>query len=378
MVRSPSTQRDAASGESLPRPVVLLLGGAGAVLVIAGVHLLANLVAPVFLALMLTIAAYPLRPLLTRRGVPGWLAGLVTMLVIYLTLAALVVSILISGGRFVRLIPSYESEWHQALGKVTGWLADRGFDAAALNDTRDRTNLDGLVNAVSALLGGLAGMTSALALVVTMVFFMNIDGGWFSERVLHLSGPRRPVAESLALFASGTRRYLVVSTVFGLIVAVFDSVALVWIGVPGAALWGVLAFVTNYVPNIGFVIGILPPTILGLLEGGPGMALTVVVAYVVINFVIQSMLQPRIVGSVVGLSGTVTMLSLVFWAFTLGALGALMAVPLTLLAKALLVDADPRMAWLASLLTQHEPSYRGRASERRGAAATTVSRRAAP
>ena len=147
---------------------------------------------------------------------------------------------------------------------------------------------------------------------------MTLDGGWFSERLLHLPGARRPLAEALGLFASGTRRYLVVSTVFGLIVAVFDTLALVWIGVPGAALWGLLAFVTNYVPNIGFVIGIVPPTVLALLEGGPAMALTTVIAYVVISMVIQSMIQPKIVGSVVGLSGTVTMLSLVFWAFTLG------------------------------------------------------------
>jgi predicted PurR-regulated permease PerM len=99
------------------------------------------------------------------------------------------------------------------------------------------------------------------------------------------------------------------------------------------------------------VIGIVPPTVLALLEGGPAMALTTVVAYVVINLVIQSMIQPRIVGSVVGLSGTVTMLSLVFWAFTLGAIGALMAVPLTLLSKAVLVDADPRSAWMVPLIS---------------------------
>lgn len=363
MVTPPSTLRAAASGGPLPRPTLLLLGAAGAVLVVAGVHGMANLVGPVFLALVLTVAAHPLRMLLIRRGVPGWLAGLVMMLVIYLTLAALAVSLLISGARFAQLVPEYESEWDRGVGRAATWLTEHGLDPAGLDGMREQLDLGRLVDAVAGLIGGLVGVTSTLALVVMVVFFMTIDGGWFSERVLHLPGSRRPLGEALALFASGTRRYLVVSTVFGLIVAVFDTVALLWIGVPGAALWGVLAFVTNYVPNIGFVIGIVPPTVLALLEGGPGMALATVTAYVVINMVIQSMIQPRIVGNVVGLSGTVTMLSLVFWAFTLGALGALMAVPLTLFAKALLVDADPRMAWLGPLLTTHEPGYRERAPE---------------
>jgi AI-2 transport protein TqsA len=287
------------------------------------------------------------------------------MLVIYLTLAALAVALLVSGARFVQLVPAYESEWDRGVGRVATWLTERGFDPAGLDSTREQVDLGRLVDAVGGLIGGLVGMTSTLALVVMVVFFMTIDGGWFSERLQRLPGSRRPLGEALALFASGTRRYLVVSTVFGLIVAVFDTAALLWIGVPGAALWGVLAFVTNYVPNIGFVIGIIPPTVLALLEGGRGMAVATVAAYVVINMVIQSMIQPRIVGNVVGLSGTMTMLSLVFWAYTLGALGALMAVPLTLFVKALLVDADPRMAWLGPLLTTKEPGYRAPAGDRR-------------
>ena len=89
---------------------------------------------------------------------------------------------------------------------------------------------------------------------------------------------------------------------------------------------------------------------LALLEGGPGLMLLVIALYCVVNFVIQSIIQPKIVGDAVGLSGTVTMFSLVFWATVLGALGALLAIPLTLLVKALLVEADPHARWLLPLL----------------------------
>jgi AI-2 transport protein TqsA len=116
-------------------------------------------------------------------------------------------------------------------------------------------------------------------------------------------------------------------------------------------LWGLLAFITNYIPNIGFVIGVVPPAILGLLEGGWALGLAVVVVYSVINLVIQSVIQPKFVGDAVGLSTTLTFLSLVFWAWVLGGLGALLAIPLSLLMRSLLVDVDPKSQWLTPLLS---------------------------
>jgi AI-2 transport protein TqsA len=122
------------------------------------------------------------------------------------------------------------------------------------------------------------------------------------------------------------------------------------IGVPVAALWGLLAFITNYIPNIGFVIGLVPPAILAMLEGGVDTLVAVLVGYSLVNVVIQSFIQPMIVGDAVGLSTTMTFVSLVFWAWVFGALGALLAIPLSLLAKALLVDVDPASDWLRPLL----------------------------
>ena len=133
-----------------------------------------------------------------------------------------------------------------------------------------------------------------------------------------------------------------------------DTVVLWAIGVPGAFIWGVLAFVTNFIPNIGFVIGVIPPAVIGLLEGGPGpddrrdRRSTRV-----INVVIQSIIQPRYVGNAVGLSTTLTFLSLVFWTWVLGPLGALLAVPMSLFFKAILVEADPEAHWLDPLISGH-------------------------
>ena len=108
---------------------------------------------------------------------------------------------------------------------------------------------------------------------------------------------------------------------------------------------------TNFIPNIGFVIGVIPPALIALLEGGPGLMLAVVAVYCLINFVIQSVIQPRVIGDRVGLSTTITFLSLVFWTWVVGPLGAILAVPLTLLLRAVLVEADPSAWWVLPLLS---------------------------
>jgi AI-2 transport protein TqsA len=144
---------------------------------------------------------------------------------------------------------------------------------------------------------------------------------------------------------------LAVATIFGAIVATCDVIALWILDIRYAWLWGLLAFITNFIPNIGFVIGLVPPTIIALLDHDIGTAIAVVVVYSVLNFVIQTIIQPRVVGVQVGLSATLSFLSLIVWATILGASGAFLAIPLSLLVKSLLVDVDPEHDWVAPLLS---------------------------
>ena len=189
-----------------------------------------------------------------------------------------------------------------------------------------------------------------MVFLLSVMLFLTIESGGFRAKLTVLAVARPDTAVALRRFATGTRRFLVVTTVFGLLTAVVDTVALVALGVPLAVLWGLLAFITNYIPYVGFVIGIVPPAVLALLEGGWPRFLLVVVVYVVVNFVLCSLVQPRYIGDAVGLSLTVVFLSLGFWAWMLGPLGAVLAVPLTLLVKAVLVDAHPSASWMSTLL----------------------------
>jgi predicted PurR-regulated permease PerM len=135
-----------------------------------------------------------------------------------------------------------------------------------------------------------------------------------------------------------------------LIVAVIDGAALYLIGVPGAFVWAVLAFVTNFIPNIGFVIGLIPPLILGFVTGGWQLALAVVVIYSLVNVTLQVMVQPRFVSDAVNITLTLSFVSVVFWTFIIGPLGAILAVPMTLLTRALLLQKNSSNAfffWLS-------------------------------
>jgi predicted PurR-regulated permease PerM len=354
----------------LSRPVTILAGLAAAFLVMAGVQGIAGILGPAFLALVLTIGVHPLHGWVQRRGLPGWIGTVVGLVAVYAFLVGLAVSFGVAMARFAALLPSYQDEMSRWLDRTLAWLASLGLDQQQIESIAGQVDVGKVVTLVGGLASSVLGWLSSLFFVVTLLLFMMIDAAGFGQKLLDLPAERRPLARALSSFASGTRRYIVVSTVFGLVVAVIDTWALMIIGVPVALLWGLLSFITNYIPNIGFVIGLVPPAIIGLLEGGPGMMLAVVVAYSVINVAIQTVLQPKIVGDVVGLSTTLTMLSLVFWAAVLGVIGALMAVPLTLLVKALLVDADPDAAWLQPLLSadsrpskdlRRRPRTRGRA-----------------
>ena len=237
------------------------------------------------------------------------------------------------------------------LARAGAWLGDQGMGRDQVAKMIDTLDVGKLVTIASDLFGAVLGLASDLFFIVTVALFMAFDTTR-TQRVLDRVRATKPdLVDALASFAHGTRTYMAVSAGFGLIVAVIDGVALALMGVPGAFVWAVLAFVTNFIPNIGFVIGVIPPAIIGLLEGGPDLMLGVLAVYSVINVVIQSIIQPRYVGDAVGLTPTITMLSLVFWAWALGPLGALLAVPLSLLMRALLIEADPGARWALPLVS---------------------------
>ncbi|MCV2499740.1 AI-2E family transporter, partial [Melissococcus plutonius] len=156
-------------------------------------------------------------------------------------------------------------------------------------------------------------VVTMIIVILTGMIFMVMDTPQMHDR-LRMAGSRKPdVVLALESFASGIRKYWLVTTVFGLIVALFDWAALLIIGVPLAGVWALFSFLTNYIPNIGFIIGVIPPALLALFKDGWVAAVAVVVSYSVLNFVIQSIIQPKFAGDAVGLTPTMSFVSLLLW-----------------------------------------------------------------
>jgi AI-2 transport protein TqsA len=353
----------ATTARGMPRWLVVLLGLAATVITVDGLRAAADTIAPIVLALVLTATAHPVLGWCRRRGLPQWLAVVATLLVVYAVVIGLVLALAASLGRLTSVLPEYSEQWTELLDDVRAGLQHLGLDADETRQALDGVQLQSVVGFLGQLFGGLLGVLGGLLFVLATVAFMCVDATSLTRRLDSVPGISPGLGSSLAGCVRSTRSYLVVSTVFGLIVAVVDAGALLLLGVPLPWTWALLAFITNYIPNIGFVIGLVPPALLALLDGGPRQALLVVLVYCVVNFVIQSVIQPKFVGDAVGLSITATFLSLVAWAAVLGALGALLAIPLSLLAKAVFLDHDPDNRWALALVSG--PAADSRAPSRR-------------
>jgi predicted PurR-regulated permease PerM len=337
---------------------MVLLGAAAAVIVAAACKAAAEIVAPVMLALVLSIASLPVRRWAQSHGWPSWAATLLMMVTVYGIVLLLFAGLALSVAKLATTLPQYSDRVDELVADARDKLADVGVDTSPAETALGEVDLDKVTGLVTDALTGLLGVLSSLFFLVTVLFFMSIDASGLATRSAVLAGRKPLLNAALVGYLHVMWRYLVVTAVFGAIVAVLDTAALWLLGVPLPLVWGLLSFITNFVPNIGFVIGLIPPALLALLDQGWELMLAVIVVYCVLNMVIQTFIQPRVVGDAVGLGTTVTFLSLALWTYLLGALGALLAVPMTLLVRAVLVDADPAARWSLLLVGSDEAAQR--------------------
>lgn len=338
----------------------ILLTIAAAMIVVGGIRAFGSSIGPVFLALVIVVVVSPLPGRLRGLGAPPWLAMVALLIATFGTVAVIVASVAWAAVEMIALVtsPEYTAQLGDAQEQLVAWAGSYGVSGADIQDVVNKLDIGAVAGQITSALSGLLGIGSAAALMLLTMLFMVFDTDRFTAALEHASAERPSVVEGLQGFAQRTRMYFIVSTIFGFIVAVIDTAILWYFNVPLAVVWGILSLITNYIPNIGFVLGLVPPAILAFFEGGWNLALWVIGAYVVVNVVVQSVIQPRFVGDAVGLSATLTFLSLIFWSWVLGPLGALLAVPMTLLAKALLIDIDPTAQWmrpLISLVADEEP-----------------------
>ena len=341
----------ASSKHGLPKVTIVLLTLAAAWLGLSFLHELSSVIAPLFFALNLLITAYPIHTWLVKHKCPRWISATSAGTVVVIVLAAGLAGMVWSVAAMINQLQSYIPQMEKTYTQLLNWSTQLGYSQEVITEKLKKIDPQQVMSVVTSLASDTTSVVTMIVVILTGMIFMVMDTPQMHDR-LRLAGKRKPdVVIALESFASGIRKYWLVTTVFGLIVALFDWAALLIIGVPLAGVWALFSFLTNYIPNIGFIIGVIPPALLALFGDGWVAALAVIIAYSVLNFVIQSIIQPKFAGDAVGLTPTMSFVSLLLWGWVFGALGTLIALPCSLLVKATLIDHDPGARWANALIS---------------------------
>ena len=327
-------------------PVLITL--AAFVVVVAGVRAAEAIVVPFLLSVFIAIISAPALVWLENRRVPRWLAMLIVLGAIIVLFVLLSVLIGSSVKGFSEDLPNYQQRLSSMLAQFNTWVSLHGGNIS-METVIGYLNPGAAMQLVADMLNGLGSVFGNVFLIMLTVVFILFEAS---------SVPRKlqagfPDAEkSLGVFsavANNVNRYLAIKTATSLVTGVMVALALAIIGVDYPILWGIIAFLFNYIPSIGSIIAAVPAILLALIQLGAGAAFITAIVYVAINVLIGSVIEPRMMGRQVGLSTLVVFLSLVFWGWVFGPVGMFLSVPLTMTAK-LALESGTNTRWLAVLL----------------------------
>jgi len=326
----------------------VLLTAASLVVVMAGLRAAATLLVPFTVALFIAVLSLPLLTWLERHRVPRSLAVLITVLadVLVLVLLALLVTGSVQG--FAEAVPRYRAMLNTMATDMAVLLEERGIEGVTLVP-QEWLKPGELMDMVAATLLGTVRILSNVFLVVLTVVFVLLEVTGFSGKLGRAFGVSQEELVRFSRITSEVQRYLgfktLVSVATGILAGTVTAVA----GVDFPILWGLVAFLLNYVPNIGSIIAAVPPMLLALIQFGVGRALAVAIGYAVINVILGNLLEPYLMGRKLGLSTLVVFCSLVFWGWMWGPIGMLLSVPLTMVVKIMLEHTED-LRWVAVLL----------------------------
>lgn len=331
----------------------VLIGTTCAFVILAILKLATPLVAPLLLAVFIaTLAAAPVAWMVERR-IPSWAAitaVLLLILILVITLGAVVVD---SAQTLYTKQDQYVAQLSELLNKLTEsrlatWLlAD--FDVEQMLDAATLWSL------ASQMLTGVGNAISSSFLIMLVFILILVESTAISAKVRALLQGSNTDQSWLDQFASNIYHYILIKTIHSLATGASIAFGLWLLGVDFPVLWGLSAFLLNYIPNIGSVIAALPVVLLSLVQLGPGYAVATVGLFLVVNVVIGNIIEPRFMGQRLGLSTLVVFLSLIFWGHMFGTVGMLLSVPITMTIK-IAAEANPNTRWLSTLLGNESPT----------------------
>ncbi|MYM64965.1 AI-2E family transporter [Pseudomaricurvus sp. HS19] len=334
---------------SQPAPVTrFLLPAAAFVIVVAGMRTAEAMLVPFLLSLFIAVICSPPLVWLKSRGVPGMLSLLIVLLGIIaagVTVGAVVGA---SINDFRGDLPDYQARLLVLRDQLQIWLQQRGYSlpSSLMQDVLNPSVILGFVGTTLSSLGNV--MTNAFLILLTVIFILAEEVR-FGDKLISNHPRGEQMVAALSRFTHSVNQYMAIKSLLSLLTGGLVYLWLLWLGVDYPVLWGMLAFLLNFVPNLGSILAAIPAVLLALIQLGVGDAVLTGVGYLLVNTLVGNVLEPRIMGRGLNLSTLVVFLSLVFWGWVLGPVGMLLSVPLTMTVKIALESSDGTR-WLGQML----------------------------
>lgn len=326
----------------------MLLTLAALVVLLAGLRAAGPLIVPLLLSAFLTILSAPLVLWLQKRKVPEILAVTFVVLAVVGVLAAVAGVVGGSVNRFVAAIPRYQEGLDDLVSGLSDYLDSFGI-GLSFDKIRKVVDPGAAIGMAGTVVSQLASLLSNAFLVVLTMVFMLFEVAYLPSKLREAMGDEHADLGRFKRVVREVNGYVAIKTYVSIATGLLIGVTMALLGVDFPVLWGVTAFLLNYIPNIGSIIAAIPPVLLSLVQYGVGRSLAVAAVFVVVNTVIGNMLEPRLMGRRLGLSTLVVFVSLVFWGWMWGPLGMLLSVPLTMIVK-ILLEHSGQFRWIAVLM----------------------------
>jgi predicted PurR-regulated permease PerM len=308
-----------------------------------------RILVPFLVAAFLAVICMPLMHQLRRLRVPSGIAVALVVLVIIGVLT--LVGIFVSGqiGEFTARLPFYEQQLNNELTALAAQFEQDVSIGALLEQIQPASPMGLVAN----LFSGLQGVFANFFLIIFTVIFMLLESSSLPGKLQLVLSASRHDPEFFERFTNGVQRYLGIKTLVSMVTGIAAGALTAAFGLDFPLLWGLLAFLFNYVPSIGSLIAAIPAVALALVQFGFAQAAMIGVGYFVLNITIGGVVEPRVMGRGLGLSTLVVFLSLVFWGWVFGPVGMLLSVPLTMTAK-IALESSKSTAPIAVLLGEAE------------------------
>jgi len=309
------------------------------VIVVAGMKAASSILVPFFVAVFVALICAPPFFWLQRKGVPRILALL--LILVAILVAGFLLGALMgpSLNDFLRSLPSYQNRLSMHIGTLESWLDAKGI-VIPMEEMSSTFDPGWFMKLAGDILSTLSGILTNTFLILLTVMFILLEAADLPNKLrLILKDPARSLS-TIEKVSFTAKNYLIIKTLVSVATGFTVWLWLTIIGVDYPVLWGMLAFLLNYIPNIGSIIAALPAVLVALVQSGVGLALLTVLGFLVINVVIGNIVEPKVMGNRLSLSTLVVFVSLVFWGWVLGPIGVILSVPITSFVKIALESND--------------------------------------